>query len=321
MKTKVLVTAIGTMTSTEIVLQLKAAGLFYIIGADIYNQNQIVTSKDVDEFYVFPSSVANQDDYIEFVLQFCEKHKINLYFASIDEEVVNLSKNRKRFEKLGVRLCIPNHSFIMTCHYKNRFVQWIEENIPNILVTTYWNIQNVSEVTFPVFIKPIEGRASIGCRKIDSKEQMLEFIEQGMDFDNYVVQQFTEGDIVTVDLVRNADTKQMMQIQRLETVRNGNGCGTAVEIIHDSVLQEICIRLMELLDLNGVVNAEFFYNADGYKIIEINPRFSAGSGFSCKAGVNTVLAAVDIAEGRECQFGKVSIGKHLSKRYETYEMD
>lgn len=321
MKTRVLVTAIGTMTSTEIVTQLKTTGKFYIIGTDIYNQNQVATSKDVDEFFVFPPSITDLEGYIEFAVCFCVEHKIDLYFATIDEEIANLSKNRERFEEIGVKLCIPNHNLIMTCHYKNTFVQWLEDNMPEILIRTYSNAKSVAEDSFPVFIKPIEGRASIECRKLENREQLDELIDKGLDIGNFVIQQFVEGDVITVDLARNAATGQMIQVQRLETIRNGNGCGTAVEIINDPVLQAICIRLMDRLDLNGVVNAEFFRNGDDYKIIEVNPRFSAGSGFTCRAGVNTVLTAVDIAQGRECQFGTVAYGKHFAKRYETYEMD
>lgn len=321
MKTRVLVTAIGTMTSTEIVSQLKKAGAFYIIGADIFEQNQVVTSKDVDEFYVFPPAITDLEGYIEFAVDFCREHRIDLYFAAIDEEITNLSKNRARFETIGVKLCIPNHSLVMTCHYKDAFFRWIGDNVPEILIRTYSNVQSIPEDEFPVFIKPIEGRASIGCRKVESKAQIDELVSKGFDSADYVIQQFVEGDIITVDMARSAATGQSVQVQRLETIRNANGCGTAVEIINDPILQEICVRLMEKLDLNGVVNAEFFRKSSSYKIIEINPRFSAGSGYTCRAGVNTVLAAVNIAVGRECRFGAIAYGKHFAKRYDTYEMD
>lgn len=321
MKTRVLVTAIGTMTSTEIVSQLKKAGSFHIIGADIFERNQVVTSKDVDEFYVFPSAITDLEGYIEFAVDFCREHRIDLYFAAIDEEITNLSKNRARFEAIGVKLCIPNHRLVMTCHYKDVFFRWIRENVPEILIKTYPDVQSIPEDDFPVFIKPIEGRASIGCRKVEDREQMDELIGKGLDPLDYVIQQFAEGDIITVDMTRNATTGQAVQVQRLETIRNANGCGTAVEIIIDPTLEKICNRLMEKLDLNGVVNAEFFRKGNSYKIIEVNPRFSAGSGFTCRAGVNTVLAAVDIAEGRECCFGAIAYGKHFAKRYDTYEMD
>ena len=58
----VLVTAIGTITATAVVLQLKKVNDKYkILGSDINARNEIATSKDVDEFYQFPSAVENEE--------------------------------------------------------------------------------------------------------------------------------------------------------------------------------------------------------------------------------------------------------------------
>lgn len=83
---------------------------------------------------------------------------------------------------------------------------------------------------------------------------------------------------------------------------------------------------MEKLDLNGVSNAEFFcVEKDGepakFRIIEINPRFSAGSRYTCMAGINTVLNAKRIADGEKCEFGTVEAGQHFAERYEAYRMN
>ena len=112
-----------------------------------------------------------------------------------------------------------------------------------------------------------------------------------------------------------------MQVQRKELLRNANGCGIAVEIIQDEALADICIELMEQLDLHGVANMEFFDTGNGYRIIEINPRFSAGTSYTCMAGVNTVLNAMFIADGNECMFGEPEIGARFAERYEAYRMD
>ena len=147
---------------------------------------------------------------------------------------------------------------------------------------------------------------------------MQELQTEGSFRDGYLIQKFVEGEIITVDLVRNAKTGQKLQIQRVEHIRNSSGCGIAVEIIHEETLAEICDKLMEKLELNGVVNAEFIRNDDEYKIIEINPRFSAGSSFSCLAGSDIVSDALYIADGISCKFNDPLIGLHLAKRYETY---
>ena len=94
MKPVVLVTAIGTVTATAIVTELKKTNEYYLIGADINPENQIATSLDVDEYHVFP--YASNDDYLDFVLDFCKQHKVDYYYAVLDIEVVKISRARDK---------------------------------------------------------------------------------------------------------------------------------------------------------------------------------------------------------------------------------
>ncbi len=319
MKT-VLVTAIGTMTASTVVQELRRAGCCHIIGGDIYEQNTVATSRDVDEFYVFPPAIYELEKYIAFVLDFCLKHHVQYYFAVIDEEITNLSRHRADFEAIGVRLCIPNTRLIETCHFKNRFSEWVSAEMPDIAVRTYPSAEGLQDGDFPLFIKPVEGRASIGCRKISSLAELKETVDCAEIGQSIIAQEFLEGRIATVDIIRNHSTGQVMTVPRWELLRNGNGCGIAVQTFSDETLQGICRELAERLELNGIVNAEFFCTEKGWRIIEINPRFSAGTAYSCMAGANPVINAMEIADGRPCTFGTLTLGRHYAKRYETYEM-
>ena len=318
MKT-VLVTAIGTVTATSIVRMLKREGRFYILGADINNQNEIATSLDVDEYYRFPLSV--NDDYIPFALEFCRVHRVAYYFAVIDKEVVALSRNRARFEAIGTKLCVVDRAFAEICHYKDAFNRWVAANIPRIAIREYKSLEEARGAEYPLFIKPVEGVASAGCRRVDSFEELAIAVDGQEIGRSVLVQDYVSGRNVTVDCVRNRATGQRFQVQRRELLRNANGCGIAVEIIRDEALEEICDFLIEKLDLNGVVNIEFFDTGAGYRIIEINPRFSAGTLYTCMAGVNTVANAMRIADGKPCAFGEIAVGAHFAERYEAYRMD
>lgn len=318
MKRVVLVTAIGTITATSIVRELKKTGDFFIIGADINNENEIATSLDVDAYYRFP--LATNEDYLQFVLKFCKEHKVNYYFAVIDKEVVTLAQNRERFLSIGTKLCVVNKEFAEICHYKNVFGDWINANFPDIAIKTYHTMDDAIEAKYPLFMKPVEGVASSGCRILFSQKELAAYVSEETIGKEIIVQDFVDGKNITVDCIRNKITGQKTQIQRRELLRNSNGCGIAVEIFNDERLTEICNILMEKLDLDGVVNMEFFETKDGYRIIEINPRFSAGTAYSCMAGINTVLNAIDIADGRPCKFGNVAVGAHFAERYEAYRM-
>lgn len=319
MKKTVLVTAIGTVTATAIVKELKKAGNYYIIGADINNQYEIATSLDVDEYYKFPYSTG--EDYVPFALDFCRKHNVEYYFAVIDKEVVNISRNRALFAEIGTRLCVADHDLAEICHFKNSFGKWLDANFPEIAIREYRSAQEAEKASFPVFIKPSEGVGSSGCRQINSFQELLTAVDACKLGTDFVVQDFVSGMNITVDCVRNRRTGQKIQVQRRELLRNSNGCGIAVEIFHSDELEKICDRLMEKLDLNGVINIEFFETENGYKLIEINPRFSAGTLFSCMAGANTVMNAVHIADEQPCEFGQILIGAHFAERYEPYRMN
>lgn len=320
-KEKVLVTAIGTMTAATVVDELRKTGEYYIIGGDIFQQDTVATSKFVDEFYVFPPAIYELEKYIEFVCDFCKKHGVKYYYAVIDEEIVNLANNKEKFDEIGVKLCIPNKELIHTCHYKNKFSEWIKNEMPEIAIKTFNNVGEIKDEDYPVFVKPVEGRASIGCRKIENKIQLDEFVNTDEIGKTVIAQQFVCGEIATVDIIRNAASGQLMMIPRKELLRNSNGCGIAVKTFSDDKLEKICTELAEKLNLNGVVNAEFFCCDDGsFRIIEINPRFSAGTGYSCMAGANMVINAMEIADGIDCSFNVLTLGKNYAKRYETYEM-
>lgn len=320
-KPAVLVTAIGTAAATTVVCELRKTGQYYIIGADINSKVEIATSREVDEFYVFPSSVCELEKYIEFVISFCIKKRVQYYYAIIDEEVANLAAHKSRFDDIGVKLCLANPELIRICHHKNLFFEWIRENIPEVYIQSFHRLQDIEESDFPLFVKPTEGRASNGCIRVNTMEQLRELCDGNCIPADVLVQKYIEGNVIAVDLVRNAVTNQSAQLQRKENLRNESGCGIAVEIIRDERLSEICERIMRKMNLHGVVNAEFFEINGTFRIIEINPRLSAGTSFSCQAGLNTVLNAIEIADGRCCKFGEISVGKHFVKRYETYETD
>lgn len=317
MATRVLVTAIGTMNCTTIISELKKAEeSFYIYGTDINPRYTIANSVEVDEFFQFPSVLADREKYYEYVLAFCKEHNIDVLYCVVDEEVEVLAKHRRDFENIGVVLCLANTDLIVTCHNKDLFALWAEKSIPGYCIKRFKKYKDVRDIDFPVFIKPIEGRASIGCKRVDTRAELQYYVD---NWSRYIVQEYVSGDIIAVDIVRNHKTGQIEIAQRLELLRNSNGCGIAVEIVNNIEVRDVCLSIAEKLNLNGVVNVEFFITENGPKIIEVNPRLPAGIAYSCMAGLDVVMNALRIARGEACKFSPIKIGAHYAKRYETYE--
>lgn len=306
------------MNCTTIIDELRKFGNYYIVGADINPEKHIANSKYVDEFYTFPKVTADREKYFLFVKQFCIDHKIDIYFCVVDEEVVTIANHREEFNNIGVTLCIANTDMINICHNKNIFSDWICDNIPELYIKRYKKYSDISETDMPVFIKPIEGRASIGCKLINDKNELKNYEEVWSD---YVVQEYINSDkIVAVDIVSNEKYNQIEISQRIELLRNGNGCGIAVKIIDNPDIRKYCMEIVNKLRINGVVNIEFFMTDKGPKIIEINPRIPAGVAYSCMSGLNVVMNALYIAQGIPCVLSPIKVGSYYTKRYETIEM-
>lgn len=315
---RVLVTALGTLNCTTIVKELRQNVDCYIIGADINPAYSIYTSTEVDEYHQFPKATDNREAYFEFVREFCIKHHVDVYYCVVDEEVETMALHRSDLERIGVALCVANTDAVVTCHRKNLFAEWSEKFIPDFCIKRYKRYEDITPRDYPLFIKPIEGRASIGCAKIIDDKGLIPYLK---NWDDYVVQEFIQGEFIAADIVRCRETGLTQVCQRRELLRNGNGCGVAVEIVANEVVERVCRLIADCLDLNGVVNTEFFVGEKGIKIIEVNPRIPAGVAYSCMAGLNIVLLALAIAKGEKIiEISPLKVGAHYAKRYETYEI-
>lgn len=315
--TRFLVTAIGTVAASAVISELrKYTENCCILGADINESKNIVSSKDVDEFYVFPNASENQNAYLDFVLDFCKKHGVEYLYAFIDEEVENLSRHKDLFEAIGTRLCLTDNATVRICHFKNFFYDWMEKNFPMNAIRTYSAVTQIHADDFPLFVKPIEGRASIGCKIIDSFAD-----SQLLDLSRCVVQEFVSGDIYVADVIRRKKTGEFLMCQRKEILRNGNGCGIAVEITDIPEIYSLAELLAKKLDVDGIISVEFFLTRQNeLKVIEINPRIPAGISYSCLAGFNAVVNQLRIAQDLPLISGINRIGARFARRYETYEM-
>ena len=144
-QTRVLITAIGTMNCTTIISELKKAEeVFYVIGADINGKYSIANSNEVDEFFQFPSVLHDREGYVQYLLNFCKEHNVEVFFCVVDEEVEVVAKHKEDFNAIGITLCLANIDAIITCHNKNLFAEWSEKNIAKYCIKRYENITDVT---------------------------------------------------------------------------------------------------------------------------------------------------------------------------------
>lgn len=314
-KGNILVTALGSFSADIVVKSLKSHG-HYIIGCDIYPQEWVVDAYNVNQFYQAPHA-KDTGKYVKFIERICRKHKIEYIFPLTDPEVDVLSGEKERFLKKDIHICTSNEQTIKLCRNKYQFPRYLlEQGIDNVIPTKY--VEDVGKVELPVFIKPISGRSSEGCRVVYDKDKFA-YLKDCLPDNKYIMQPYVQGNILTVDVVRDAVTDEVVCIARRELLRNKSGAGTTVEIIENKGLEDICISIARKVGIIGATNFEFIETGIGeIYFLELNPRFSGGVEFSHMAGYDVVNNHLNCFIGKPIDKKGLIKKMVIARKYEEY---
>ena len=142
---------------------------------------------------------------------------------------------------------------------------------------------------------------------------------EGRDVSDYIEQPLVKGDVITVDVVRNAADGAWAAVCRRELLRTLNGAGTSVRVFRNPELEGLCGRIAGWLGVNGCVNMEFIEDGRGqYHMLECNPRFSGGVEFSCMAGYDCVTEHLHCFEGKPVDTRAEITEMYIARKFEEY---
>lgn len=274
------------MSAEAVITQLRQS-THRVIGCDIHPAHWLYTSRLVDDFAQIPFA-RDESAWIDAITGLCQQHQIDIVLPLTDIEVDVLSAHRHRLPA-NTQAGIMSTDAVALCRDKYAWFEQLRDH-PRIRPLIGWKLSDWTPSThlaFPVVLKPRNGRSSEGLRTIYSAEELLE-VRARIKAEDWIVQQKVPGDIYTVDVVRQESSGRWAAVARKELIRTSNGAGLSVETIPDAELCETAASVAQALGTNGCFNMEFVGNVDGYFLMDINPRFSAGVEFSLKAGYDMV---------------------------------
>lgn len=326
----VLVTAIGSFSAEAVIRVCKREG-FRVVGCDIYPAEWVVNSMEADAFYQAPYATERKA-YRSFLLDVCSREQIDFILPLTDAEVDTLQDWYKASEELGAVICMSGYETIALCRNKERIERFL--NSRDICRTI--PAQHLSEVigteadskyvglSYPLVLKPLDGRSSQGLRIIESAKEMQLAVELlKTQAERYIVQPRISGSVVTVDVVRDPESGACVCLPRRELLRTPNGAGTSVYVFRDEALEKQCGEIAAALEIRGCVNFEFIERKGAevrWYFLECNPRFSGGVAFSCMAGYDMVKNHLNCFLGGGLEpMGDIK-GQYLARRYTEYRM-
>ncbi len=290
MKYKILISSINGPLGYELVKFLKRN--FYIIGCD--QQPWGLANIICDEFYISPK--GNSKQYLKFLDSISSK--VDQIFLFSDEEILNVSRNRKKLKKIYPKILISDNKTIELCNNKPKLKAYLKNYL-----------------TFPLdksqklIIKPKIGRGSKYQIVIDKIKdfKIKKEIERSKE---YFVEEFIEGKEYTIDCVYDFDNKLLFALPRERIIKSN--LSIVGKIIKNHKIINYIKKLSKYLKFVGNVNIQIIINKKNQIFLtDINPRVSGSIIFSIKSGFNPfefsrkVLKQQNIYEPKNIKYDKI----------------
>lgn len=286
--------------------------------------------------YAFIEPDISGDEYIEFCLDFCKRHGINIFVPR--KENVLISRRLSEFEALGVKVLVcPDAEIMETMDNKAATYQSIMRRVPSFSIPDYYVVNNIEDFKqaydslkqngHNVCFKPVIGEGANGFRvikdNVDSIDQLLqhgiryrlpykyacEILSQQETFPDLMVMEFLDGREYSIDCISSLD-ELYAAIPRMK------GDGRVRELVESMELIELAREFHQEYQLPFVFNIQMKYNNGIPKLLEVNPRMSGGMHISCLSGINLPYLAIKILLGETIQPLKPQFGiraSHIEK--------
>lgn len=276
-----------------------------------------------DKYYITPP--IKDENYIENLLEICKKEKVDAMISLIDPELSLLAKNKKAFEEIGVKLVQSNPLLINKSFDKWEFYnEVISKGFKSQLsFTDYVELQNLLErkiMNFPVFVKPINGSASLNINKIDNSETLNQILENNK---NLIIQEYIDGKEYGIDVYVDLISEKVVSIFIKEKIKMRSGeTDKSISIKNDKIF-DLIKNFVEEMGYVGPIDIDLFEKDGDYYISEVNPRFGGGYPHAYMAGCNFPKYILNNIKGKlnDINIGNYEEGNVMMKFNEIMFME
>ena len=292
----------GVGRRVELIQAFRQAALHLNVNLKLYGADMAGTAPAL-AFCDYTRKVCGMRDenYIPQLLNSCKSDCIDLLIPTIDTDLLVLSQNAAKFEKIGTKVLISKPDKIAICRDKNYTVDFFESC--GLKAPRTVNDYHLYHGPYPCFIKPKDGSSSINAFKVENESELKVYAEQVGD---YIVQPFIEGTEYTVDIFCDYEGNPIYITPRIRVaVRAGEVLKT--EIAMDETIIEECRNLVAGFQPCGSITVQLIRQdrtGDDY-YIEINPRVGGGAPLSMKAGARSAEAILKLLSGKKVGYSDV----------------
>lgn len=267
---------------------------------------------DADKYYIVPR--MTEPGYIDVILDICKKEKIKGVLSLIDPELSLLAQNKDRFKELGTVVIGSNYDKCELALDKMQMFNWLKAHNYNcaksyIDKNEFYKDLESGNISFPVFVKPYRGSASISISKICDKDTLELLLKNN---DDLMIQEYLNGQEIGADVYIDMISHEVVSIfTKKKIVMRAGETDKSVSFKNDELFNLIK-KFIKESGFNSQIDIDIF-DVDGkYYISEVNPRFGGGYPHAYECGVNHMKLILNNLQGEQ---NKVNIGNYDEEIY------
>ena len=254
---------------------------------------------EADKYYIVPRITA--DGYLDVILDICKKEQIDGVLSLIDPELNLLAKNHKLFDEAGVKIIGSSFELCERSLDKFKMYNWLNEHGYNCAKSymerdAFYADLEKGKISYPVFVKPACGSASIAISKAFDKEtvDLLCTHSEGM-----MIQEFLKGQEIGADVYIDMISKKVVSIFTKKKIVMRAGETDKAVSFKDPKLFALIQKFVEESGFTGQIDIDIFDIDGEYYISEVNPRFGGGYPHAFECGCNHMTLIENNLKGVE----------------------
>lgn len=274
---------------------------------------------EADKFYKVPR--MTDFGYINIIFDICKKEHINAVLTLIDPELSLLAQYREEFAKLKVAVIGSSYELCERSLDKIQMFFWLRNHGYNC-ATSYTDKDkffadvNAGLISYPVFVKPIRGSASVAISKVYDKETIELLFKHS---NNLMIQEFLDGQEIGADVYIDMISGEVVSIFTKKKLLMRAGETDKAVSFKDDKLFSLIEKFVKESGWRGQIDIDIFDIGGDYYISEVNPRFGGGYPHAYECGCNHMALIINNLNGveNEKNIGAYEEGVYMMKYNEV----
>lgn len=291
----ILILSCGTRNKIVQYFKSQLAGTGKVIATDC---SEIAPALyEADKYYIVPR--MTQVGYIDVIIDICKKEKINGVLSLIDPELSLLAQHEAEFKAVGTTVIGSSYELCERSLDKMKMYNWLYSK-GYLCAKSYTDIdkfisdERIGKISYPVFIKPVCGSASISISKAYDKETAYFLFSHDS---NLMIQQYLNGQEIGADVYIDMISGEVVSIFTKKKIVMRAGETDKAVSFKDNNLFELIERFVKESGYKGQIDIDVFEINGEYYISEVNPRFGGGYPHAYESGVDHINLIINNLNG------------------------